>query len=151
METVADCQIWDQRWRLFYFSIKKWIAVVNLILPLITFHLLLFSKTLLHVNSYHQRWVQNYIIIIYGYKIILCLAGCVRRVQTAMLSLAGMEWYCYAALGVLTALMSFCMDLTIAKLLRGERVLVNTNHALPCCIMYSNQKNNTFFQKYIIQ
>lgn len=51
-----------------------------------------------------------------------------RHVQTVMLSLAGMEWYCYAALGVLTALMSFCMDLTIAKLLRGMWVLDYTHN-----------------------
>ncbi|XP_026777204.3 chloride channel K [Pangasianodon hypophthalmus] len=51
------------------------------------------------------------------------IRGFVRRVQTAMLSLAGLEWYCYAALGVLTALMSFCMDLTIAKLLRAHQWL----------------------------
>ncbi|XP_060750282.1 chloride channel K isoform X2 [Tachysurus vachellii] len=51
------------------------------------------------------------------------IRGCLRRVQTAMLSLAGLEWYCYAALGVLTALMSFCMDLTIAKLLRAHQWL----------------------------
>ena len=44
------------------------------------------------------------------------------RVQSAMLSLAGLEWYCYAALGVLMALMSFWIDLTVAKLLRGELV-----------------------------
>ncbi|XP_017342349.1 chloride channel K isoform X2 [Ictalurus punctatus] len=51
------------------------------------------------------------------------ITGCVRRVQTAMLSLAGLEWYCYAALGVLTAFMSFCMDLTIGKLLRAHQWL----------------------------
>ncbi|TSR39557.1 Chloride channel protein ClC-Kb [Bagarius yarrelli] len=34
-----------------------------------------------------------------------------------------MEWYCYAALGVLTAFMSFCMDMTIAKLLRAHQWL----------------------------
>ncbi|KAL7864867.1 hypothetical protein AOLI_G00162870 [Acnodon oligacanthus] len=48
------------------------------------------------------------------------IRGCAMRVQRAMLSLAGLEWYCYAALGVLTALMSFWIDLTVAKLLRGE-------------------------------
>uniref|UniRef100_A0A3B4EBD5 Chloride channel protein n=1 Tax=Pygocentrus nattereri TaxID=42514 RepID=A0A3B4EBD5_PYGNA len=48
------------------------------------------------------------------------IRGCAMRVQRAMLSLAGLEWYCYAALGVLTALMSFWIDLTVAKLLRGS-------------------------------
>ncbi|KAI5095683.1 chloride channel protein ClC-Ka, partial [Silurus meridionalis] len=51
------------------------------------------------------------------------IRGCVRRVQTALLSVAGLEWYCYAALGVLTALMSFCIDLTVAKLLRAHQWL----------------------------
>ncbi len=32
-----------------------------------------------------------------------------------------MEWYCYALLGIITALMSFFMDMTVAKLLNGER------------------------------
>lgn len=31
-----------------------------------------------------------------------------------------MEWYCYATLGVLTAILSFTMDLGVTKLLRGE-------------------------------
>uniref|UniRef100_A0A4W4FXZ9 Chloride channel K n=1 Tax=Electrophorus electricus TaxID=8005 RepID=A0A4W4FXZ9_ELEEL len=40
-----------------------------------------------------------------------------------MLSLAQLEWYCYIALGVLTALMSFIMDLTVAKVLRAHQWL----------------------------
>ncbi|XP_062872094.1 chloride channel K [Trichomycterus rosablanca] len=51
------------------------------------------------------------------------IRGCVVRVQTALLFLAGLEWYYYAALGVLAALMSFCMDLTVAKLLRAHQWL----------------------------
>ncbi|XP_036447839.1 chloride channel K isoform X2 [Colossoma macropomum] len=51
------------------------------------------------------------------------IRGCAMRVQSAMLSLAGLEWYCYAALGVLTALMSFWIDLTVAKLLRAHQWL----------------------------
>uniref|UniRef100_A0AAR2LD86 Chloride channel protein n=1 Tax=Pygocentrus nattereri TaxID=42514 RepID=A0AAR2LD86_PYGNA len=51
------------------------------------------------------------------------IRGCAMRVQRAMLSLAGLEWYCYAALGVLTALMSFWIDLTVAKLLRAHQWL----------------------------
>lgn len=66
--------------------------------------------------------------MIHNFRVIPCHTGCVRHVQTAMLSLAGLEWYCYAALGVLTALMSFCMDLVIAKLLRGKPVLNNTHN-----------------------
>ncbi|XP_026870346.2 chloride channel K isoform X5 [Electrophorus electricus] len=50
-------------------------------------------------------------------------AGCVRRARRAMLSLAQLEWYCYIALGVLTALMSFIMDLTVAKVLRAHQWL----------------------------
>uniref|UniRef100_A0A8B9LS21 Chloride channel protein n=1 Tax=Astyanax mexicanus TaxID=7994 RepID=A0A8B9LS21_ASTMX len=45
------------------------------------------------------------------------------RGENAMLCLAGLEWYCYAALGVLMALMSFVMDLTVAKLLRAHHWL----------------------------
>ncbi|KAI4896000.1 hypothetical protein NFI96_025273 [Prochilodus magdalenae] len=51
------------------------------------------------------------------------IRGCAMRVQRAMLSLAGLEWYCYAALGVLTAIMSFWMDFTVTKLLRVTHVL----------------------------
>ncbi|KAG9269682.1 chloride channel protein ClC-Ka isoform X1 [Astyanax mexicanus] len=51
------------------------------------------------------------------------IRGWAIRVQNAMLCLAGLEWYCYAALGVLMALMSFVMDLTVAKLLRAHHWL----------------------------
>ncbi|XP_030625626.1 chloride channel K [Chanos chanos] len=51
------------------------------------------------------------------------IKGYVLRLRRAMLALAGLEWYCYAALGILTALMSFLMDLTVAKLLRAHQWL----------------------------
>ncbi|KAM4609917.1 chloride channel K [Polymixia lowei] len=37
--------------------------------------------------------------------------------------LGGMEWYGYAALGILTAILSFLMDLSVAKLLRAHQWL----------------------------
>ncbi|XP_070303999.1 chloride channel K isoform X3 [Salvelinus sp. IW2-2015] len=45
------------------------------------------------------------------------------RVRCVMGSLMGMEWYCFAALGVLTAFLSFLMDLSVAKLLRAHQWL----------------------------
>lgn len=40
-----------------------------------------------------------------------------------------MEWYCYATLGVLTAILSFTMDLGVTKLLRGEHTYtLHTDH-----------------------
>ncbi|XP_046896049.1 chloride channel K [Hypomesus transpacificus] len=37
--------------------------------------------------------------------------------------LGGMEWYCFAALGVLASFLSFLMDLSVAKLLRAHQWL----------------------------
>ncbi|XP_066527744.1 chloride channel K [Hoplias malabaricus] len=51
------------------------------------------------------------------------IRGYVVCVQSLMLSLAGLEWYCYAALGVLMALMSFWIDFIVAKLLRAHQWL----------------------------
>ncbi|CAB1336376.1 unnamed protein product [Coregonus sp. 'balchen'] len=48
---------------------------------------------------------------------------CLVRVRCVMGSLMGMEWYCFAALGVLTAFLSFLMDLSVAKLLRAHQWL----------------------------
>ncbi|XP_020315582.2 chloride channel K [Oncorhynchus kisutch] len=45
------------------------------------------------------------------------------RVRCVMGSLMGMEWYCFAALGILTAFLSFLMDLSVAKLLRAHQWL----------------------------
>ncbi|XP_048839408.1 chloride channel K [Brienomyrus brachyistius] len=38
-------------------------------------------------------------------------------------TLGGFDWYCFGALGILTALMSFLMDLSVAKLLEAHRWL----------------------------
>ncbi|KAJ8016647.1 hypothetical protein DPEC_G00009420 [Dallia pectoralis] len=48
---------------------------------------------------------------------------CLGKVRCVMGSLVGMEWYCFAALGVLTALLSFLMDLSVEKLLRAHQWL----------------------------
>ncbi|XP_076022341.1 chloride channel K [Genypterus blacodes] len=37
--------------------------------------------------------------------------------------LCGIEWYCYTALGILTAILSFLMDLSVTKLLRAHQWL----------------------------
>lgn len=53
---------------------------------------------------------------------LLCIwAECVLYVKKVLVSFASMEWYCYALLGIITALMSFFMDMTVAKLLNGEQ------------------------------
>uniref|UniRef100_A0A673Y707 Chloride channel K n=1 Tax=Salmo trutta TaxID=8032 RepID=A0A673Y707_SALTR len=51
------------------------------------------------------------------------LSSCLVRVRCVMGSLMGMEWYCFATLGVLTAFLSFLMDLSVAKLLRAHQWL----------------------------
>ncbi|NP_956676.1 chloride channel K [Danio rerio] len=48
---------------------------------------------------------------------------CVLNVKKLLVSLASMEWYCYALLGIITALMSFFMDMTVAKLLNAHQWL----------------------------
>uniref|UniRef100_A0A3P8YHP6 Chloride channel K n=1 Tax=Esox lucius TaxID=8010 RepID=A0A3P8YHP6_ESOLU len=52
----------------------------------------------------------------------LCLE-CLVKVRCVMGSLMEMEWYCFAALGVLTAFLSFLMDLSVEKLLRAHQWL----------------------------
>ncbi|XP_076874507.1 chloride channel K [Brachyhypopomus gauderio] len=54
------------------------------------------------------------------------IRGFTSGVRRAMRSLAELEWYCYIALGVLTALMSFFMDLIVAKVLRAHQWLYNS-------------------------
>ncbi|XP_056124091.1 chloride channel K [Rhinichthys klamathensis goyatoka] len=48
---------------------------------------------------------------------------CVLYVKKVLVSFASMEWYCYALLGIITALMSFFMDMTVAKLLNAHQWL----------------------------
>ncbi|KAI2649742.1 Chloride channel protein ClC-Kb [Labeo rohita] len=48
---------------------------------------------------------------------------CVLYVKKVLVSFARMEWYCYALLGIITALMSFFMDMTVAKLLNAHQWL----------------------------
>uniref|UniRef100_A0AAY5KE38 Chloride channel K n=1 Tax=Esox lucius TaxID=8010 RepID=A0AAY5KE38_ESOLU len=48
---------------------------------------------------------------------------CLVKVRCVMGSLMEMEWYCFAALGVLTAFLSFLMDLSVEKLLRAHQWL----------------------------
>uniref|UniRef100_A0AAY5L0N6 Chloride channel K n=1 Tax=Esox lucius TaxID=8010 RepID=A0AAY5L0N6_ESOLU len=49
---------------------------------------------------------------------------CLVKVRCVMGSLMEMEWYCFAALGVLTAFLSFLMDLSVEKLqLEGHSLL----------------------------
>ncbi|KAL1021108.1 hypothetical protein UPYG_G00008910 [Umbra pygmaea] len=48
---------------------------------------------------------------------------CLVKVRRVMGCLVGLEWYCFAALGVLTAFLSFLMDLSVAKLLRAHQWL----------------------------
>ncbi|XP_051518056.1 chloride channel K [Myxocyprinus asiaticus] len=66
---------------------------------------------------------------------------CMLYVKKAMVSLGGMEWYCYALLGILTALMSFFMDMTVAKLLNAYKWLyggLKGHHLLQflCWVLY---------------
>ncbi|KAL4648372.1 chloride channel protein ClC-Kb-like [Arapaima gigas] len=49
----------------------------------------------------------------------------VRRIWGVMGSVGGVEWYCLGALGVLTAFISFFMDLSVAKLLKAHSWLYN--------------------------
>ncbi|XP_055043271.2 chloride channel K [Misgurnus anguillicaudatus] len=53
----------------------------------------------------------------------LRIRDCVLCMKKAMVSLASMEWYCYALLGMLTALISFFMDLTVAKVINAHQWL----------------------------
>ncbi|TRZ02487.1 hypothetical protein DNTS_030306 [Danionella cerebrum] len=48
---------------------------------------------------------------------------CVLQVKKLLVSFGSMEWYCYALLGIITALMSFFMDFTVAKLLNAHQWL----------------------------
>ncbi|XP_041954894.1 chloride channel K isoform X3 [Alosa sapidissima] len=56
----------------------------------------------------------------------------VQWVQATVSSVVGLHWLSYVALGVLTALLSFCMNLTVAKLLRAHQWLTSRleGHAL---------------------
>ncbi|KAM3850448.1 chloride channel K, partial [Diretmus argenteus] len=49
--------------------------------------------------------------------------GCLLKLRCILGTLCGMEWYAYAALGVLTAILSFLMDMSVAKLLRAHQWL----------------------------
>ncbi|KAK7884748.1 hypothetical protein WMY93_027871 [Mugilogobius chulae] len=46
---------------------------------------------------------------------------CVLKLRTCMETLCGLEWYCFAALGVLTALLSVLMDLSVTKIIRAHQ------------------------------
>uniref|UniRef100_A0A668ATM1 Chloride channel K n=1 Tax=Myripristis murdjan TaxID=586833 RepID=A0A668ATM1_9TELE len=48
---------------------------------------------------------------------------CLLKLRCVLVSVCGMEWYGYAALGVVTAFLSFLMDLSVAKLLRAQQWL----------------------------
>lgn len=41
--------------------------------------------------------------------------------RCCLVAACGMEWFVYAALGIFTAILSFLMDLSVTKLLRGTR------------------------------
>ncbi|XP_072306325.1 chloride channel K [Eucyclogobius newberryi] len=43
------------------------------------------------------------------------------KLRTCMETPCGLEWYCFAALGVLTALLSVLMDLSVAKIIRAHQ------------------------------
>ncbi|XP_031142756.1 chloride channel K [Sander lucioperca] len=45
------------------------------------------------------------------------------KLRCCLGTVCGMEWYCYAALGILTAILSFLMDLSVTKLLRAHQWL----------------------------
>uniref|UniRef100_A0A672GVE8 Uncharacterized protein n=1 Tax=Salarias fasciatus TaxID=181472 RepID=A0A672GVE8_SALFA len=45
------------------------------------------------------------------------------RLRVCLGTLCGMEWYAYAALGILTAVLSFLMDFSVSKLLRAHQWL----------------------------
>lgn len=42
------------------------------------------------------------------------------KLRRCMRAVCGMEWFAYAALGIFTAILSFLMDLSVTKLLRGN-------------------------------
>uniref|UniRef100_A0A8C2KU70 Chloride channel K n=1 Tax=Cyprinus carpio TaxID=7962 RepID=A0A8C2KU70_CYPCA len=65
------------------------------------------------VNSYLSSVI--YVLFIW--------AECVLYVKKVLVFFASMEWYCYALLGIITALMSFFMDMTVAKLLNAHQWL----------------------------
>ncbi|XP_070694983.1 chloride channel K [Pempheris klunzingeri] len=48
---------------------------------------------------------------------------CLLKLRCCLGRVCGMEWYGYAALGVLTAILSFLMDLSVTKLLRAHQWL----------------------------
>ncbi|KAM8754797.1 chloride channel K isoform 2-T2 [Acanthopagrus schlegelii] len=56
------------------------------------------------------------------------------KLRCCLGAVCGMEWYGYAALGILTAILSFLMDLSVTKLLRAHRWL------------YMNLEGNTLLQ-----
>lgn len=41
------------------------------------------------------------------------------KLRLCLGAVCGMEWFAYAALGIFTAILSFLMDLSATKLLRG--------------------------------
>lgn len=43
------------------------------------------------------------------------------KLRCCLGAVCGMEWFAYAALGIFTAILSFLMDLSVTKLLRGTR------------------------------
>ncbi|KAM9350559.1 chloride channel K [Symphorus nematophorus] len=48
---------------------------------------------------------------------------CLLKLRCCLGAVCGMEWYGYAALGILTAILSFFMDLSVTKLLRAHQWL----------------------------
>ncbi|XP_071402689.1 chloride channel K [Centroberyx affinis] len=48
---------------------------------------------------------------------------CLLKLRCVLGAVCGMEWYGYAALGILTAILSFFMDLSVTKLLRAHQWL----------------------------
>ncbi|XP_030589953.1 chloride channel K isoform X2 [Archocentrus centrarchus] len=49
--------------------------------------------------------------------------GWLLKLRCCLVTVCGTEWYGYAALGILTAILSFLMDFSVAKLLRAHRWL----------------------------
>ncbi|XP_042348607.1 chloride channel K [Plectropomus leopardus] len=49
--------------------------------------------------------------------------GWLLKLRCCLGTVCGMEWYSYAALGILTAILSFLMDLSVTKLLRAHQWL----------------------------
>uniref|UniRef100_A0A8C6T9V6 Chloride channel K n=1 Tax=Neogobius melanostomus TaxID=47308 RepID=A0A8C6T9V6_9GOBI len=55
---------------------------------------------------------------------VLCVcAVCLLKLKRCLETPCGLEWYCYAALGALTALLSVLMDLTVAKIIKAHQLL----------------------------